>query len=99
MRQEKASGPKARLASGLLPYFAKQFGRGEPKEFATRRNQSLEFHVCDSCFLQRGNVVPRTDGSRQNIVQMRSMTEQEDDGQIFVLGKFAEKLQGLGARK
>ena len=38
----------------------------------------------------------RADRGRDQIVKMRSVAEDKDDGIVFVFGQFAEQLEGLG---
>src|SRR5215470_344772 len=86
-----------RLKAPLLGDFAEEFGSGQPDELAAGRNEALEFHERDAGFFQRRDVVAGADGSGDDVVQVRGVTEDEDGGEILVPSEFAEKLNWFGA--
>jgi hypothetical protein len=75
---------------GLLPGFAEELWGREPDDFGARGSQAPKFKHGNSGFLEGGDVMLGAHGGRDQVVKMGSVTEDEDDGIVFVFRQFAE---------
>ena len=83
-RREGKPLPYGKNATAIR--FAQKFWRGKPEEFAAGGRDALEFQGGDAGFFQRGHVVLRPQSSGDEIIQVGSVAEAEDDCGVFVLG-------------
>jgi hypothetical protein len=81
----------------LLPYFTEQFGSCQPDQFAAGWNQATKFEQRDSGFFQGADVVLGTERGGDEVVEVGSMSYNEDGRQVFVSSQLAKELKRLGA--
>ena len=74
----------------LLSGFAEKLWRSQPNDFRAWGSKAPEFEHGNSGFLESGEVMLGAQGGRDQIVEMRSVTENEDDGIVFVFREFTE---------